>query len=114
MKWEKPSEAIIQTFDAALPDDKRVEKRKMFGMPAAFVNGNMFCSVFQQDIMVKLSAVSIDNWIKNKKAKPFEPMPGRPMKEYIGVPKEIFSKPDELKKLFKESFDYAVTLKPKK
>ena len=44
MEFEKPSQAAIDAFDAIVPPP--VERRKMFGMPACFVNGNMFAGVY--------------------------------------------------------------------
>jgi hypothetical protein len=57
----------------------------MFGYPAAFVNGNMFAGLHQESVVVRLSeperaeALSVG-------ASLFEPMPGRPMREYVVVP----------------------------
>ncbi len=55
MAWEKPSETLIEHFGRWLPDDSNVERRKMFGCPCAFVNGNMFAGVHEQNLIVRLS-----------------------------------------------------------
>ena len=113
MKWEKPSAAIIEILEKNLPADQRIEKKKMFGFPCAFVNGNMFCSVFNQSIMVRLSPGQIEHWIKTKKAKRFEPIPGKPMKEYIEPPGQLLKDPGQLSTLILESFEFAQSLKPR-
>ena len=41
MAWKKAPAALIDLFGASLPDDPRIERRQMFGYPAAFVNGNL-------------------------------------------------------------------------
>jgi hypothetical protein len=40
--WRKSPDDLIARFHAALPDDPRIECRKMFGYPCAFVGGNLF------------------------------------------------------------------------
>ena len=37
MEWQKSPDDVARAFDAALPDDPRLERRKMFGFPAGFV-----------------------------------------------------------------------------
>ena len=39
--------AVVAAYEAALPDDPRVERKKMFGMPCAFVNRQMFFGTFE-------------------------------------------------------------------
>ena len=48
MAWKKSPPALIETFDAVLPGAP-AERRLMFGYPAAFVNGNMFMSLFEDE-----------------------------------------------------------------
>ena len=85
MNWRKAPESVMQAFDAALPADDAVVKRKMFGYPAAFVNGNMFAGVHQDDIVVRLPDERRAAAIQAGAAQ-FEPMPGRPMREYVALP----------------------------
>jgi TfoX/Sxy family transcriptional regulator of competence genes len=113
MKWDKPDASIVKIFEESLPDDKGIEKKKMFGMPCAFVNGHMFCGVFIKGIMVRLSPDQRSNWIETKKARLFEPMPGKPMKEYIEPPADVLQDPSKLTALILESLAFAKTLKPK-
>ena len=39
MDWPKSPESLIQTFAEALPEAPTVERRKMFGFPAALAVG---------------------------------------------------------------------------
>ena len=41
-KWTKAPDALVALFGDAIKGLPGVEARKMFGYPAAFVNGNMF------------------------------------------------------------------------
>ena len=112
-KWEKPTEGLIEKFYASLPDDSRVERRKMFGLPCAFVNGNMSVGMFAQSIMVRLNEKERGDCIRKKGAKQFEPMPGRPMKEYIEVPEDVVNNQKTLKEVVQQSVNYVLGLKPK-
>lgn len=50
MKWEKPTTQILDTFEKIVPQITGIERRKMFGLPVAFVNSNMYMGVHQSDI----------------------------------------------------------------
>src|SRR5437879_13454407 len=79
--FPKPSATTVDAVDRAtggLPD---LERRTMFGYPSVFVNGNMLASIFQDRIMVRLSEPDRAEATTRAGAKPFEPTPGRGMKE---------------------------------
>ncbi|MEZ4465314.1 MAG: TfoX/Sxy family protein [bacterium] len=80
---EKPTPAALAAFDAGLPDDARVERRSMFGMPAAFVNGNMFYGVFHDGVVMRLPVERVEALCAEPGIGRFEPMAGRPWKDYI-------------------------------
>jgi TfoX/Sxy family transcriptional regulator of competence genes len=75
----------MRAFDAALPQRDRVERRKMFGYPAAFVNGNMFAGLHQDDVLVRLPEAERQALLASG-GRNFEPMPGRVMKNYLLLP----------------------------
>ena len=93
MKMPKPSEQAKAAFQKLVPPDPAVTTRPMFGNLAGFVNGNMFCGLFGEDLFVR---VSDDDQAKVRKegGKPFEPMPGRAMTGYAVVPVGWQKKPD--------------------
>ena len=86
MAWEKSSERLIEAFYAAVPDDDRVERRKMFGFACAFVNGNMFTGLHQRDMIVRLPEDGRAELLEMPGTNLFEPMAGRVMREYVAVP----------------------------
>ena len=112
-KFRPAPEWIKELFAEALGDFPMAEQRKMFGYPCAFVNGQMFVGVFADRLMMRLSEEDRARFLKLPGAKQFEPMPGRPMKEYVEVPKAI-TESAELKKWLKKSLAYAQSLPPKK
>ncbi len=112
MKFEKTPPEVAELFDKLLPKDPRVEKRKMFGYPCAFINKNMFCGTFGKNIIVRLPEGRRIELAK-KGWNTFMPMPGRPMKEYLLMPESVL-KGKEAASIMKEGLEYAASLKPKK
>src|SRR5262245_18459379 len=84
--WKKSPDELIKLFRAALPKDPRIEHRKMFGYPCAFVAGNLFTGLHQEDVIVRLGEDERRAAIVEEGAKIFEPIPGRLMREYLVVP----------------------------
>jgi TfoX/Sxy family transcriptional regulator of competence genes len=93
MTMPKPSEQAKAAFLKLVPPDPAVTTRPMFGNLSGFVNGNMFCGLFGEDLFVR---VSDDDQARVRKqgGRPFEPMPGRAMTGYVVVPAGWQRKPD--------------------
>lgn len=113
MEWQKSPEELVQTFNAALPDDPRLERRKMFGYPCAFVGGNMFAGLHGPDLIVRLPEDARTRMLARPGARTFEAMAGRPMREYVVPPTELIASTAALQELLEESFGYAAALPPK-
>jgi len=112
MQWKKTPPALAATFDKAAPKDPKVVRKPMFGYPALFLNGNMFAGTFQDKIVARLAEDARARALKAG-AKHFEPMPGRPMKEYVVVPATDVAKPAALARWIAQAHAYAVTLPEK-
>jgi TfoX/Sxy family transcriptional regulator of competence genes len=112
-EFTKPTETTLNAFDDAAGSLSGIERRTMFGYPSVFLNGNMLACVFQDRIMVRLSesdrAAATDIG-----GRPFEPSPGRAMKEYVELPPKVVGKPRELRAWFARAREFADTLPPKK
>ena len=93
MTMPKPTEQAKVAFQKLVPTDPNVTTRPMFGNLAGFVNGNMFCGLFGEDLFVR---VSEDDQAKVRKqgGRPFEVMPGRAMTGYVMVPAGWQRQPD--------------------
>lgn len=89
----KPSEQAKAAFQKLVPADPAVASRPMFGNLAAFVNGNMFCGLFGEDLFVRVSDADQAK-IRKQGGRAFEPMPGRAMTGYVVVPAGWQKKPD--------------------
>ena len=110
--WRKSPEDLIALFQAALPDDPRIERRKMFGYPCAFVAGNLFTGLHQENVIVRLAERDRVAAI-GKGARLFEPMSGRPMREYIVLPESALANRGALAAWLQQGLNYAASLPPK-
>jgi hypothetical protein len=56
MAWMKTPRGLVDLFDESMPDDPRLERRRMFGCPCVFVNGNMCAGLIEDRMIARLSA----------------------------------------------------------
>lgn len=106
----KSPEALVRTFENAMKDFPMVQQRKMFGFPAAFINGNMFVGLFNDRMMLRLSPADA---AKLGDAIPFEIMPGRAMKGWFEIPQMILKSPRELSAWMQKAMEVTKTLPAK-
>jgi len=111
MQFTKSSPQLVATFDAVVPGPPALT-RPMFGYPAAFVNGNMFMSLFQESMILRLPEDARAELMRAG-GSVFEPMKGRPMREYVVVPPAMLKKRDVLEAWVQRSLDYVGSIAPK-
>jgi len=85
MKFEKSPPSLVALFEARIAGTG-AERRTMFGCPCAFAGGNMCAGLFGGSLFVRLGEADRAALLALRGAKPFEPMPGRTMREYVVVP----------------------------
>jgi TfoX/Sxy family transcriptional regulator of competence genes len=112
MDFRKSPQALVDTFEAVVPGPP-AQQRKMFGYPAAFVNSNMFMGLFQESMLIRLPEELRDNLLELPDARVFEPMPGRPMREYVVLPPALIADRTKLSQWVAKSFEYACSLPAK-
>ena len=88
----RPSEEAKAAFARIVPDEPAVTIKPMFGQVSAFVNGNMFCGIFGEELMVRLPEDEIAK-VKKQGGRDFEPMAGHKMSGYVIVPGDWRAKP---------------------
>ncbi len=111
MDFKKAPAELVALFERiSPPEGDGVEHRRQFGYPCCFVNGNMFMGVFGEDVMLRLSDADRAEFLKRPGASLFEPMPGRPMKEYVLVPRAMLNDGPEMRGLVAKSLAYARSL----
>jgi TfoX/Sxy family transcriptional regulator of competence genes len=110
--WKKAPPELVKTFEEVLGTIPGAQPRRMFGYPSAFVNGQMFTGLFQDRMFVRLSEAGRAELAKQG-GKPFEPMSGRPMREYAEVPASMLRSKTALVGWVRRAFDYAASLPAK-
>ena len=113
MKLRKSPEELVATFDEAMPGPPAT-KRKMFGFPAGFVNGNMFMGLFEDSMILRLPPAQREELIQLHGGKPFAPMAGRVMKEYVALPEPLIRDRERLDSWVAKALVYGESLEPKK
>lgn len=106
MKLPKPSEEAKAAFARLVPDGPAVTLKPMFGQLSAFVNGNMFCGLFGDDLVVRLPEPEIAK-VKQQGGRDFEPMAGRKMGGYVVVPGDWRARPAPAAALIKRALTVA-------
>ncbi len=115
MKWRKPDERLTRLLDdtiAGLDAEQPIQAKPMFGCPAYWVGGNLFAGVWQDSLMVRLPEVERRQALERGAAL-FEPMEGRPMKEYVVLPPAELEDPAALAGRVRQAAEYAASLPPK-
>lgn len=112
MVWKKSPPELVALFASVLPDDARVERRSMFGYPCAFVGGNMVTGLHEDRMIVRLPEAERDE-ARARGFAGFEPMPGRPMKEYLVVPAALLGDAARVRPWVARAVAYGASLPPK-
>jgi TfoX/Sxy family transcriptional regulator of competence genes len=110
--WKKSPPKLVEVFEASLPGPPAVA-RQMFGYPAAFVNGNLFMSLFEDRMVLRLPDGPRAELLAMEGAATFEPMAGRPMKEYVMVPASLLATPESLEPWVAKALAHGASLPPK-
>ena len=87
----------------------------MFGTAAWFLESNdmMFIRAWGSGIMVRVGEERTSGLIESGAAEPFDPMGGRPMREYVFIDGNRIAEDDELLGWLNEASDFAGSLPPK-
>ena len=104
---------IVTLFHQNVDGLPNVELRKMFGYPCAFINGQMLTGVFANHIMLRLSEEDRTRIIQTKRARQFEPTPGRPIREYVELSEEVIRSKTEFNEWLIKGVEYVNSLPPK-
>ena len=106
MKFEKPPPSLVSLFEARIAGTG-AERRSMFGCPCAFAGGNMCAGLFGGSLFVRLGEADRAALLALQGARPFEPMPGRTMREYVVVPPSMHADPGALDGWIAKAVAYA-------
>jgi TfoX/Sxy family transcriptional regulator of competence genes len=110
MAWNKAPDWLVERFTAVVPPG--IERRQMFGYPAAFVQGNMAFGLFEDHLVMRVGEQDLAD-LRNQGATSFEPMMGRPMKGWVTVPEPVVKNEGELKRWVLRALTFAAALPAK-
>ena len=102
----------MERFREAVAGIEGVEVRKMFGFPAASIGGTMVAGLHQESVMVRLPAGERESRLADGWSL-FEPMPGRPMREYVALPEAVADDVAAVRHWVERAASYVRTLPPK-
>ncbi len=113
MHWERSSSELAERFNAVTDRHPAIARRKMFGEVAGFVNGNMVTGLHAGRWFVRLTGPEKAEAMALPGAGPFEPMPGRPMGDYVVLPPSIVADDTALSGWLERAIEVGRALKPK-
>ncbi len=113
MMWRKSPDELVDLFLSLQPADPDATSRRMFGYPCFFCGGNMFAGIHQESLFVRLNDDDRAALLALPGARPFEPMPSRPMREYACVPEVMLDDRLALESWLARALAHAHTLPPK-
>jgi TfoX/Sxy family transcriptional regulator of competence genes len=109
MPYNKDLEVRIQKIVSSW---KNIDSKKMFGGICHLLNGNMFCGVYKDFLILRLGEDKAGEALKLPYVKPFD-ITRRPMKGWVMVQEQGFMSEKELKEWLEKAKMFAKTLAPK-
>lgn len=111
--WPRTAGSVLDRYLAALPADLPWTRRQMFGCPCVFLQGLMSSGVFGGQVFLRLPEAQRARLLAQPGARPFEPQPGRIMREYVCLPPALIEDADALAGWLRESLAYVQSLPPR-
>ena len=106
------NEEIESRINKTVKNWKGVDDKKMFGGVCHLLNGNMFCGVYKDYLILRLGEKAAGDAMTGPHAKAFD-ITGRPMKGWVMIAREGIKRDDQLKSWLDKAKTFAKTLPPK-
>ena len=106
------SEELEARIKRVISDWKNTDDRRMFGGVCHLLNGNMFCGVYKDFLILRLGDKSSKDALNSPFVKPFD-ITGRPMKGWVMVNGKGVNSDNELKAWLNKAREFATTLPSK-
>lgn len=111
--FRKSPPGLLARFDELASGAGEADRKQTFGYPTCVLNGNMFMGLHEDSLILRLAEADRAEFLSRYGAALFEPMPGRPMTEYVVVPPALVSD-DAVDDWVRRSLAYARQLPVKK
>lgn len=113
MDWEK-ADRNLGEYLGTLVTGYACKKKLMFGADVFFVNDNMWTGVKGRTVFLRLSETERATiQAESDEIRPFEPLPGRFMKEYVEIPDSKLADDAFARRWLDISYSYVNGLPPK-
>lgn len=109
MAYDEQLDGRIIDFIA---DWKNTDRRKMFGGVCHLMNGNMFCGVYKDFLILRLGEENARKALSLPHVKPFD-ITGKPMKGWVMVAADGFKSDSDLADWLNQARIFANSLPPK-
>lgn len=106
------NEEIETRINKTVKNWKGVDAKKMFGGVCHLLNGNMFCGVYKDFLILRLGETVAEEAMGKPNVKAFD-ITGRPMKGWIMVAQDGIKKDDQLKAWINKAKAFVKTLPAK-
>lgn len=113
MRWDRSPADLTERFTATVGRHPEIAPRKMFGEAAGFVNGNLVTGLHAGRWFVRLTGDARAEALALPGGGPFEPMPGRPMGDYVVLPPAVVADEVALTGWLERAIAVGTTLRPK-
>lgn len=106
------NERLAERIRAIVGDGPGLTERKMFGGIAFMLNGNMFCGITRDDLMVRVGPDRFEAALASPGARLMD-FTGRPSKGMAFVGPEGYGTDEQLRVWVEQTLDYARSLPSK-
>ena len=107
--FDKSPASLVERFDTVAGWFPGVERRLTFGYPCLYVGGNMVSGLHQSSWHVRLGGAELAAAQALDGARPFEPMPGRPMTGFVVLPAAVIDDDDAIRDWVGRAIDYGAS-----
>jgi TfoX/Sxy family transcriptional regulator of competence genes len=107
------NEELAERIRTIVGNGPGISDRKMFGGIAFMLNGNMFCGITRDDLMVRVGAERFQEALASPGARPMD-FTGRPMKGMVFVGPEGYGTDEQLRGWVEQTLEFARSLPAKK
>jgi hypothetical protein len=111
--FEKSPPALVEAFERLIAEFPEAERRLTSGYPCAYVGGQMATGLFGADWHVRLAEDGQAELLALEGARAFEPLPGRPMRGYVLLPRDWLDQPDRIRPWVERALAHTRSLPPK-
>ena len=106
------NEAIDERIQTIVRRWKNTDTRKMFGGVCHLLDGNMFCGVYKDSLILRLGEETAEETLGEAFARPFD-ITGRPMKGWVMMESKGFASDEALRFWLEKAKAFGNTLPAK-